>query len=94
MVTLSKKEILAELKELGVNSASELNSCLKEYKKYYNIQKLRLRSPGEYQGKIKYNQIKNGTLDNRLAQLSLSLCLITANLLNSLKEKVYKRMKN
>jgi len=34
MEELSKKEILVQLERLGINSASELNSCLMEYKEY------------------------------------------------------------
>jgi hypothetical protein len=34
MKNLSKKEVLAELKKLGINSTSELNSYYKEYKGY------------------------------------------------------------
>jgi hypothetical protein len=34
MKNLSKKEVLAELKKLGINSTSELNSDYKKYKKY------------------------------------------------------------
>ncbi len=34
MAYLTKKEILAELKKLGINSTSEINSYYKEYKDY------------------------------------------------------------
>ena len=34
MKELSKKEILAQLERLGIDSASELNSCLMEYKEF------------------------------------------------------------
>jgi hypothetical protein len=36
-LVLTKKEILAELKNLGINTDSELHSCLNEYK-YYALQ--------------------------------------------------------
>jgi hypothetical protein len=34
MVTLSKKEVLKELKSLGITSYSELKSCVSEYEQY------------------------------------------------------------
>jgi hypothetical protein len=34
MVTLSKKEVLKELKSLGITSLSELKSCVSEYEQY------------------------------------------------------------
>jgi hypothetical protein len=34
MVTLSKKEVLKELKSLGITSFSELKSCMSEYEQY------------------------------------------------------------
>jgi hypothetical protein len=34
MENLSKKEVIAELKKLGINSTSELNSYYKEYKRF------------------------------------------------------------
>jgi hypothetical protein len=34
MTTLTKKEIVAQLKRLGIYSFNELESCLREYKEY------------------------------------------------------------
>jgi hypothetical protein len=34
MKELSKKEILGQLEKLGIDSTSELNSCLMEYKEF------------------------------------------------------------
>lgn len=36
MVTLTKKEVLKELKSLGITSLSELKSYMSEYKQYIN----------------------------------------------------------
>ncbi len=38
MVTLTSKEILAELKELGISTPSELKSYFREYTAYYTLQ--------------------------------------------------------
>ncbi len=37
MVALSKKEILNELKKLGIDSPSELKAFLEDYKAYYYL---------------------------------------------------------
>ncbi|MHA2220192.1 MAG: hypothetical protein ACXACY_30285 [Candidatus Hodarchaeales archaeon] len=46
MKALTEKEILNELKRLGINSASDLKRYLKEYKTYndslYNLQKQKI----------------------------------------------------
>ncbi len=34
MASLTKKEILTELKKMGINSTSEINSYYREYKEY------------------------------------------------------------
>ncbi len=39
MIPLNRKEILLELSRFGINNTSELNSCLKKYKKYYRLHK-------------------------------------------------------
>jgi hypothetical protein len=48
MLALSKKEILTELKKLGINTSPELKSCLKEYKIYYTLQNHHILSPKKY----------------------------------------------
>jgi hypothetical protein len=48
MLALSRKEILTELKKLGINTSPELKSCLKEYKAYYTMQNHHILSPKRY----------------------------------------------
>ncbi len=38
MKTLTRKEIVKGLKEIGINNPSELGNCLKEYQDYLNPQ--------------------------------------------------------
>ena len=38
MKTLTRKEIVKGLKEIGINNQSELGICLKEYQEYLNPQ--------------------------------------------------------
>ena len=35
MAALEKKEIIDELKKLGIDTVSESNACLEEYNEYY-----------------------------------------------------------
>lgn len=37
MIALTRKEILAELKKLGINTFSELKAYFREYKAYYTL---------------------------------------------------------
>ncbi|MEN8264326.1 MAG: hypothetical protein ABFR82_12775 [Nitrospirota bacterium] len=59
MIPLTRKEIYTELKKLGINTAPELKSYLREYYKYY-VQ-LNTYSPEELTVGIKDNQINEGT---------------------------------
>jgi hypothetical protein len=47
MTVLTKKEILAQLQKLGVQSSSELNSYVKEYEEYSTLQDSDSRSSQE-----------------------------------------------
>lgn len=47
MKTLTKKEILDQLKKLGIDSSSELKNYLEEYKEYYHPQNLHIFSQKE-----------------------------------------------
>lgn len=44
MTNLTKREILSELKKIGVNSTAELNVYYREYKKYSSRYQLQLRA--------------------------------------------------
>jgi hypothetical protein len=48
MAGLTKKEILDQLKKLGVSSSSELNTYFEEYEEYSSLQCLPPHSPQEY----------------------------------------------
>ncbi len=47
MIALTSKEILAELKKLGIHTLSELKSYLREYEAYCALQYLHIDSPQE-----------------------------------------------
>ncbi len=53
MAVLTKKEILAGLKKLGLNSASELDSYFKEYSEYLTLQDIQIDPPRTYRKKTK-----------------------------------------
>jgi hypothetical protein len=92
MVTLSKKEILAELKKLGINSTSELNSYLQEYKNY-SLQSLHKHTFKEYHEGKKGSYPKQSTLANRLAQSPLSIFSLMVNFLTLSMVKAHKLIK-
>ncbi|GBD96198.1 hypothetical protein BMS3Abin06_01081 [bacterium BMS3Abin06] len=48
MATLTKKEILAQLKKIGVNSTTELNTYSMEYEEYFTLHEPYPHSPQEY----------------------------------------------
>ncbi len=52
MISLTEKEILVELKKFGINSTSELDSYVEEYKKYYVFRNIHVYSPKEYKKEI------------------------------------------
>ncbi len=47
MVPLTEKEILVELQKFGINSPSELNSYIQEYKTYCAFLNIHMHSPQE-----------------------------------------------
>ncbi len=60
MAALTRKEIIAELRKLGINNISELKFYLKEYKTYYALQNPR---------KISYSRISKENLRNNHSKL-------------------------
>lgn len=44
MATLTKNEVVAQLKRLGINALNELESYMREYNEYCNECKVRLSS--------------------------------------------------
>jgi hypothetical protein len=65
MTPLNKKEIYDELKKLGINTAPELKSCLREYYTYSVEAKINTYSPGELTAGVKDNQPDESKLLNR-----------------------------
>lgn len=53
MTYLTKKEILAQLRKLGLKSASELHKYFREYEEYSTLQNLRACPPKKYPHDIK-----------------------------------------
>ena len=60
MIPLTRKEIYAELKKLGITATPELKSYLREYYKYYVQLKINTYSPEELTVGIKDNQPNKG----------------------------------
>jgi hypothetical protein len=54
MAALNRKEIVTELKKIGITNTAELASCLKEYKAYHNLRKT------PHTGKRAYNRLPVG----------------------------------
>ena len=71
MAALTKKEILAGLKKLGISSTSELDSYCREYNEFLTLQDIR-HSPQEYRRKIKCSYPRRGTSTRRTARISHS----------------------
>ncbi len=61
MIPLSRKEIYAELKKLGISTTPELKSYLREYYTYYVQPKINTYSPEELTAGIKDNQPNEST---------------------------------
>ncbi len=72
MVALTSKEILVELKKLGITAPFELKSYLRKYKGYYTLQYLHIQRQGvvvtreqrEY-AKVEERAIGDDGLDNK-----------------------------
>jgi hypothetical protein len=60
MIPLTRKEIYAELKKLGITATPELRSYLREYYKYYVQAKINSHSPEELIAGNKNNQRNKG----------------------------------
>ncbi len=61
MESLTRKEIYAELKKLGINTTPDLKSYLMEYYTYYVQPKINTSSSEELTVGIKDNQPNQGT---------------------------------
>ena len=69
MIPLTRKEIYAELKKLGINTTPERKSYLREYYTYYVQPKINTYSPEELTVGMKDNQHNEGTLLNRFSPI-------------------------
>ncbi len=69
MIPLTRKEIYAELKKLGINTTPELKSYLREYHTYYVHPKISTSSPEKFTTGIEYNQPNQSRLHNRFSQI-------------------------
>jgi len=88
MAALSKQEIVAGLKKLGIHSDLELDSFLKEYKEYCTDE----RSVHSQQAYAKGNFILR-TFSNRFNQACLSAVTFISNVLSVPKVKVHNQSK-
>jgi hypothetical protein len=61
MIPLNRNEIYDELRKLGINTAPELKSYLREYYTYYVQSKINTYSPEELTAGIKDNQPNEST---------------------------------
>jgi hypothetical protein len=64
MIRLTRKEIYAELKKLGINTTPELKSYLREYHTYYVHSKINTSPPEKFTNRIEDNQPNKSTLLN------------------------------
>jgi hypothetical protein len=80
MSALTKKEIHARLKKLGIHSSSELNAYFKEYKKY-SIVKSTIDSPSEYPESTEQNLADNNNAIRKLARYIISIVSLATNFL-------------
>jgi hypothetical protein len=91
MAELTKKEIQAQLKKLGINSSSELHYYSKEYREYSNNNRpshstRTLRTSSEIEETDQY------TLARRFAQTCRSLFPVIGNFFTPSRVKAYKKI--
>lgn len=88
MAALSKKEIEAGLKKLGIDSALELDSFLKEYKEYCTY-----KSKVQYQYTYQKSKLIHRTFSKRFNKACLSAVTFIGNVLSVQKVKVHNQSK-
>jgi len=88
MAVLSKKEIVAGLKKLGIHSDLEVDSFLKEYKKYCTYE-----NNVHSQQSCQKNKIMQSTISKRFNQACLSAISFIGNMLSVPKVNVHNRSK-
>ena len=94
MSPLSKEEILAQLKNIGVDSTSEIDFYLKEYKKYTTIPDLQTFSPQAYHDEAVNKYPRHVLITNRLTRVYYSFVPRIVKTMNSIKAKASKRIKH
>ncbi len=80
MSALTKKEVHAGLKKLGIHSSCELNSYFKEYKKYSTL-KSTIHYPSEYPEFTENNLADNNNATRGLARYIISIVSLATNFL-------------
>ena len=80
MSSLTKKEIHAGLKKLGIDSSSELNAYSKEYKKYSTVKRT-IPYPSECPVFTEKNLTYNNNATRRLARHIISVVSLATNFL-------------
>jgi hypothetical protein len=88
MTALSKKEIVAGLKKLGIHSDLEIDSFLKEYKEYCTDE-----SNVHFQQAYRKNKLMYRSFPNRFNQACLSAVTFIGNVLSIPKVKVHNQSK-
>lgn len=78
MSRLTKKEIRAGLKKLGIQSSSELNTYCNDYKKYYAVSGDIVRSSDGPEC-MTISSADNTSISRRLARYCISLVLIVVS---------------
>lgn len=91
MAILTKEEILAGLRKLGISSASELDSYFREYSEYLSLQDIR-HLPQEYRKKIKCSHPGRHLSAGRSVRVSNSL-ISSVDSRTFAKAKASRRMK-
>jgi hypothetical protein len=69
MIPLTRKELCAELKKLGINASPELKSYLKEYYLYYVQPEINTYSPEKLTAGIKDSEPNEGTSVNQFSPI-------------------------
>ncbi len=94
MSPLSKEEILAQLKNLGIDSTSEADFYFREYKEYVDLPDLHNFAPQAYHDEALNNYPRRGRAVNRISRVYTSLAPRIVNTMRSIREKASRRIKH
>jgi hypothetical protein len=91
MTQLTKIEIQAQLKKLGINSSSELSFYLKEYKEYSHNQYPPVYTPQEVKNAAELDQQTHYPIARKFAQTCRSLFPVLGNFFTLSRVRAYKK---